>query len=315
MARKRRVRYDRIVLCALVAILLIVAIVAGIRFILKDDTNKNDADPIPSVISSGDTKIEVNDYKVYEDKNSDLGFNFVVANLKFSNENGINYDLANLKTSEGTSLNDVTEYQKVMEVQNYNYASLNTVTSISSTDKEYTAKVFIPYKENATSIIVTDAVTNSSLYMDVTSHKGDIDTLKKEDNSQEIVTSNFDISLANNYVASEMYHNGQYYDSSMLNVYVFEMKVNSASNNAKITNATFKQSSTGETWNALDSSYTTAISGKTIENILDKTLSVGDTYALFFEVYGNPNENTKYEGTITFEFSDNSTKVIDTKLN
>lgn len=316
MAKRRKINYARLVLLILIAIALIAVIVLGIQYILKDDSSdtNNNGSNTTEVISEGDTKIELSDYTVYEDKNSDLGFNFIVATLKFSSENEISYDLANLKTNEGYVLNNSLNYSKEIRMAGYDFDSLNTVTSIVSSEKEYSANVFIMYKEG-NSITLTDSVSNSSMYIDLTSHKGDIDTLKKQDNSTEIISNDYDISVANNYIASNMYHNGESYDSSMLNVYVFEMTVNSVSNNIKITNASFKQTSTGEVWEALDSSYSTSKSGKMIENILDKTLSNGDTYALFFEVYGNPDEEINYEGTITLEFSDGSSKVVDTKFN
>lgn len=313
--KRRKVNYARLLLLVLIAIALIAVIVLGIRYILKDDTGDNDADPLPSVITNADTKIEVSDYAVYEDKNNDLGFNFVVATLKFTNDNGINYDLSNLKTNEGIELSNILEYSKQLTMASYDFNSLDTTTTIESSNKEYSAKVFIPYKETTNSIIVTDSISNSSLYIDVTSHKVDIDTLKKEDNSTEIVSNDYNISVASNYIASNMYHNGERYDSSMLNTYVFEMTVNSISNGVKITSASFKQTSTGETYQAKDSSYTTSKGGVEILNILDKELKVGDTYALFFEVYGNPDDEPDYKGTITINFSDSSSVTIDTELN
>lgn len=314
MAKKRKIRYDRIVLCILVSILLIGIIVMGVRYILKDDT-KNDADPLPKVINNADTKIEVSDYTVYEDKNNDLGFNFVVATLKFSNDNGINYDLSNLKTNEGLVLSNILDYSKQLTMALYDFNSLATTTTIQSSDKEYSAKVFIPYKETTNSIIVTDSVSNSSLYIDITSHKADIDTLKKEDNSKDIISNDYNISVSNSYIASTMLHNNETYDSSMLTVYVFEMKVNSISNNIKVTSASFKQSSTGETWEAMDESYCSSKSGSIINNILNANLSTNNTYALFFDVYSNGEQTPNYKGSITINFSDGTSTTIDTELN
>lgn len=316
MAKKRRVRYDRILLCVLVSILLIAIIVMGIRFILKDDssdkntTNNNTTE----IVSSDDIKIELEDYSVYKDTNSDLGFNFVVATLKFTSKDSVSYDLANLKTNEGISLNSVLEYTKQLTMASYNIDSLNVTNTVSSTEKEYSAKVFIPYKEG-NSITLIDSISKASILIDVSKNEKDINTLKKEDNSKDIVSSDYNISVANSYIASNMRHNGEYYDSSMLNVYVFEMKVNSISNNVKVTSATFKQSSTGETWDAMDESYSSIKDSSTINNILNTDLTVDGNYALFFDIYSNGEETPDYKGTITISFSDGTSTTIDTELN
>lgn len=316
MAKKRRrVRYDRIVLCVLVSILLIAIIVMGIRYILKDDTSKNNTvDNNTTVVTNSDIKIELENYTVYEDKNNDLGFNFVIATLKFTSDNSVSYDLTNLKTSEGVVLSEISDYQKTFASSNYNYNSLGTTLGITSSDKEVSVKVFVPYKSGSV-ITLTDSVSNASIAIDTTTNKGDIDTFKKADNTQDIVSSDYNITVSNSYIASRMLHNGEAYDSSMLNVYVFEMKVNSISNNVKVTKATFKQSSTGETWDAMDESYSTSKSGSEIKNILNTSLTTGDSYALFFDVYSNGDETPDYKGTITFTFSDGTSTTIDTELN
>lgn len=316
MAKKRRrVRYDRIVLCVLVSILLIAIIVMGIRYILKDDTSKNDTvDNNTTVVTNSDIKIELEKYTVYEDKNNDLGFNFVIVTLKFTSDNSVSYDLTNLKTSEGVVLSEISDYQKTFASSNYNYNSLGTTLGIASSDKEVSVKVFVPYKSGSV-ITLTDSVSNASIAIDTTTNKGDIDTFKKADNTQDIVSNDYNITVSNSYIASRMLHNGEAYDSSMLNVYVFEMKVNSISNNVKVTKATFKQSSTGETWDAMDESYSTSKSGSEIKNILNTSLTTGDSYALFFDVYSNGDETPDYKGTITFTFSDGTSTTIDTELN
>lgn len=312
--KRRKINYARLVLLILIAIALIAVIVLGIQYILKDDSDTSKSNTTtPSVITNSDTKIELNDYSVYEDKNSDLGFNFVVANLKFSNDNGISYDLANLKTSEGIVLSQISDYQKQITMASYNFDSLNTTTSVQSSDKQTSVKVLIPYKES-NSLSLIDTVSNASILIDTTKNKVDIDTLKKQDNTQDIISNDYNISVANSYITSNMYHNGERYDSPY-NTYVFEMTVNSISNNVKITSASFKQTSTGEVFDAMDSSYTTSISGNKMDNILDKTLKANDTYALLFDVMANLEEKPDYKGTITINFSDGTSSTIDTELN
>ncbi len=315
MAKKRKVRYDRLIVVGLVAILLLIALIFGIKTLVglfsKNDENSSDVSPISPSVDSNGTTIEILKYSVYEDKNSELGFNFVVAETKFMNDDGVSYDLGNLVTSENISLDSYYDYEKKFNVLSYDFASLGTVSTISSSEKEYTCKLFIPYTDTKDLLTVTDKISNSSLKIDLTKDKGDIDTLKKKDNSSEINSNDYNISVSNCYISDMMNHNGESYDASMLAFYTFELKVNSISDDVKITDAVFKQTSTGESYDALDDSY----SSVKIDNIINKSLNVGDVYALFFEVYSDPDEKPTYEGTITLYFSDNTSVEISAILN
>lgn len=93
MTKKRKVRYDRIVLLVLIAVALIIALVLGIKMILgkpavDDNPNNNN-----QIVESNDTSLELVSYDVYKDKDNLLGFNFAVIELKFKNEKGINYEI------------------------------------------------------------------------------------------------------------------------------------------------------------------------------------------------------------------------------
>lgn len=315
MAKKRKIRYDRLLIVILGGILLCAALIftiKGLVSLFTKDSNKDNKTQetiVPTNVDNKNTSLELISYQIYEDTNSDLGFNFVVAEIKFSNQDGINYDLNSLSTNEGISLASTYDYQKSFNGK-YNFSSLGTTTSVASTDKEYTCKLFIPYTNTTTVLTLTDSNTNASLNIDLTKDKADINNIKVDDNSTVITSNDYDISVSNSYISEKMTRDGQSYSASMLSIYTFELKVNSISSGVKITNATFYQTSTGSSENCLDESYASLKIG----NALNKELNAGDTYALFFEMPDNPDEEHDYKGTITLTFSDGSSASIDTTL-
>lgn len=310
--RRRKLRVGRVILLFVLLIAIIAGLVLSIKGIigLISKDGKKDNPPI-DVITNNTFSINLLDYEVYEDKNEELGFNFVVAELEFKDEKAISYDLANLITDEGYRLNDVASYQKKMNVNSYDYDSLKTSVDIVSDKKDATFKVFVPYVKASDMVILTDMQSGSSFKIDITKKKADIDTLKHVPSPSEIVTKDVDIEVSDNFISTMMTHDGESYDCSMLSVYTYKLKVRSITDGLKIDSAVFTQSSTGEKWDALDASY----SSVKIENIIRKQLKAGDEYALFFEVYSNDEDKPRYEGTITLNFSDGSSAIIDATLN
>ncbi len=312
MNKKRKVRYDRLVLLILIALGLIFILVLGIIKLLKSsDTNINTNTDIPTneTIVTDDVSIELLSYKTYLDIDDTLGFNFVVAELKFSSNDMINYDLSNLVTNQGIKLNDILNYQKTINVKEFNYSSLNTTLEVTSSDKEYTCKVFIPYT-GSDNITLTDTISGSSFLIDVSKNQDNIDSIKNKNTSNEINTSDYNLTVSSSYISDMMKRNGESYNSSMLCIYTFNIKVVSISDGIKITGATYSKNSDSETYEALDDTYDSI----KISNILNKSLNVGDEYALFFEVYSNPDETQDFSGKLTLSFSDGSTTTIDTVL-
>ena len=114
---KRKVRYGRLILVIFLLVLFIIGLVFASKAII-DLFDKDDDTTI--IVDDKDTVIELLDYKVYNTLDI-LDFNFVVAELKFKNDNGINYSLENLVTDEGIKLNDIYMYQKEIDV-NYDFS-------------------------------------------------------------------------------------------------------------------------------------------------------------------------------------------------
>ena len=313
MSKKRKVRYDRLLLLILIAIVLVFIIVLGIiKIVRSSDTsiNKTTDTPTNETIVADDVSIELLSYKTYLDIDNTLGFNFVVAELKFSSNEAISYDLNNLITNQSIKLNDILNYKKTIEVKDFNYTSLNTTVDIVSDQNEYTCKVFIPYT-GSDNITLTDTISGKSFMIDTSKNQDNIDSIQNKNTSNEINTSDYNLTVSSSYISDMMTRNGESYNSSMLCIYTFNIKVVSITDGIKVTSASYTKNSDGENYGALDDTFNSV----KINNILNKTLSVGDEYALFFEVYSNPDETQDFAGKLTLNFSDGSSTTIDTVLN
>ena len=295
---------------ALAAIILLVALVFGFKALISlfDGEDRKDDEVLPA---KEGLNIEINDYKVYFDDKDELGFDFVVADMSFSDRKAFSYDLANMMTDEGLKLNDIFAYQKKLDINSYDFSALGTTTDISSEPGVFRCKVFVPLSQKRNLLTLTEGQSGKTFAIDLTKNHADIMDLKRSSTPSEIRTSDYDIDVSDNYISTMMTHQGEEYDCSMLSVYTFRLKVVAVKEGISIESAVFDQTSTGEKWDALDASY----SSYKIDNIIGKTLSVGDEYALFFEVYSNADEKPEYEGKITLTFSDGSKAVIDAKLN
>lgn len=312
MNKKRKIRYDRLILLILIALVLIAIIVMGIIKITQsiDSNDKNTIIPTDETIESDDISIELVSYKTYLDIDDTLGFNFVVAELKFSSNEAISYDLNNLITNQSIKLNDILNYKKTIEVKDFNFTSLNTTVDIVSDQNEYTCKVFIPYT-GSDNITLTDTISGKSFMIDTSKNQDNIDSIQNKNTSNEINTSDYNLTVSSSYISDMMTRNGESYNSSMLCIYTFNIKVVSITDGIKVTSASYTKNSDGENYGALDDTFNSV----KINNILNKTLSVGDEYALFFQVYSNPDEVQDFTGKLTLNFSDGSSTTIDTVLN
>lgn len=307
MAKKRKIRADRILIIVLLVILIALIVVLGVKVLFKNANNDETKQEVvvQETIESEGLKIENLGYEVYK-KNEELGFGFVVANLRFKNKEAINYDLVNLKTDEGITLNDTFIYEKKLKTSGFDFNSLNTTIDIVSTSGQLEAKIFIPFVKERNNLMLTDMLSSASLTFDLNKNVIDMSNLKSENEKEEIISSDYEFSCNKPYIEEMMKHNGEPYNSSMLSVYTFRLTCISVKDGVKVTGASFINKEGEKVADAYDSSY----SSSKVDNILDKSLKAGDVYALFFELYSNQDDRVAYEGTIKLNFSDGSTAEV-----
>lgn len=303
MAKKRKIRPDRILIIVLAVVLLVLLVMLGIKYLFngKQDNNENKPNNNETVDVKSD--LEILNYDVYN-KIDELGFGFAVAEIQNNSDGQL--DLSNFSTNEHIVLSEVFNYEKKLKTSSYDFDSLNTTLDLNGEK----CRIFIPFVDVKDNLIVTDKNSNYSYTFDLSKNNKDISVIKKETNEEIIISEDYTFSCDKPYIESMMKHNDEPYDSSMLSVYCFRLTCDSIKNGVKITDAKFVDKA-GNITEAYDSTY----SSSKIANILNRDIKVGDTYALFFELYSNNEDHVAYEGTIKLSFSDGSSAEVSTILN
>ena len=305
MAKKRKVRADRIIILFLSGALLIGLLGFGIYkamdyFMNRPKTNGGEIVNPQPIETSSDVKVELagpESYQVYTSSNDEIDFNFIVAELKFTGSEAISFDLGNLRTSEKIYLNDVSKYLNILNEKGYKVNKLGIVNTVVSQEKEYTCKVFIPYKTNSYTLRVLNSQDASMIEFNLDKHINDISSIKF-DTQQQIEVGNTNVTVSSCYVSEMMLHNGETYNASALTVFTFKINVNKVEGNVMIEDAQFVRSNTDEVIPCLDETYQSLRD----VNCLGKKLILGDNGALFFETSAKE-ENPDFSGYLMLKFS------------
>ena len=307
MAKKRRVRADRIIILGLSGALLVGMLGFGVYKLIDVFFNKTNDNPGGEIVNpvpietSEDVKVELlnpDSYQVFTSDNDEIDFNFIVAELKFTSSEAVSFDLGNLRTSEKIYLNDVSKYLNVLNEKGYKVSKLGIVNSVVSPEKEYVCKIFIPYKTNSYSLRVLNSQDASMMIeFDLDRHISDISSIKF-DTQQQIEVGNTNVTVSSCYVSEMMLHNGETYNASALTVFTFKINVNKVDGNVMITDAQFVRSNTDEVISCLDNTYQSLRD----ENCIGKKLKLGDNGALFFETSAKE-ENPDFSGYLMLMFS------------
>ena len=306
MAKKRKVRADRIIILVLSAVLLVgllgFGIYKAIGFFMNGKSNNPGGEIVnPQPIETiDDVKVELSSpdsYQVFISDDPDIDFNFIVAELKFTGSEAISFDLGNLRTSEKIYLNDVSKYLNKLNEKGYKVSKLGVVNTVVSQDKEYTCKIFIPFKTNSYSLRVLNSQDASMIEFDLQKRISDITSIKL-DTQQQIEVGNTNVTVSSCYVSEMMLHNGETYNASALTVFTFKIRVNKLEGNVMIEDAQFVRSNTDEVITCLDHTYESV----TDVNCLGKKLVLGENGALFFETSAKE-DNPDFSGYLMLKFS------------
>lgn len=318
MAKRKRVRVDRIIVVILLAILFAGLLSYGAYTLYGLLPKKNPTKPNVPEITNPDPidttkgiKVTLNDYDVYIDDTDKLGFNFVVASLTFSSEEPVSFDLSNFQTSQKYYLNDVSKYLQKMEDLGYSTSKLECVSYVSSTENEYTCKVFIPYTTNDSNLRLLNATDASMIAFDLDHNIKYLSSLKIDDiaTDKTIEVNNTSITIADSYISTMMMHNGSEYTvGSNMAVYTFEIYVSEIEGNVLINEAYFVPDGTNEKSECLSSDF----SSIKADNALGKKLTVGNNGALFFEM---PTSIGSTSGTLWIGLSNKLGELVKVSTN
>ena len=311
MSKKRKVRADRIIIIVLASILVVGLLGFGISkllgLIFSNPSNNNPTDkPIvnPEPIETSDgvkvTLASPDSYTVYISDNPEIDFNFIIAELKFVGNEAISFDLGNLRTSEKIYLNDVSKYLNKLNENGYKAEKLNVVSSVVSSEKEYTCKIFVPFKTNSYSLRILNSADATMIEFDLDKNKQDISSIKF-DTDQQIVVGDTNVTVLSSYVERNMLHNGEPYSvPSSINVYTFKINVSKVEGNVMISDARFIKDNSDTEYTCLSADY----EAEKVSNCIGKKLVEGENGALFFEIMDGSAE-PNYSGALMLKFSNN----------
>ncbi len=303
MSKQRRVRKDRVFLLIIAAIVLVCLIGVAIFFLM--DEPEKPVDPVkpdvPGDVTKKTVSTELLDYEVYEDKEGELGFDFVLAKIRFKAEESAEFDLKDLETSQKVNLSDTEKYTKKLTEKKYSLEDKSVSKKINTINKEADAWVFVPVTKKEGSIVLYNKQDGYGMSIDLTKNIKELSSLKKESDGNVVDDKGrYDIRISDSFVSTMMMKNGEDYAfPSDSTVYTFKLKINEAEEGIRILDAEFVQTSTGNTYKALDSSY----ESRKLDNIIGRNLAeVDDSMALFFEVYEEGGSHD-YTGTLRLSFS------------
>lgn len=313
MARKGKVRIDRIIILTLASILVLFVLGFGVYKLfglLFNDTDNTDIDhKTPVTETTTGVKIKCNDYAVYVDENDNLGFDFIIAELELTADSPISFELKNLKkATDNETLDNVSEYINKLDMAGYSLNKLGiSVNGIESKENTTTAKIFIPYSTTSSTLRVFNTNDATKLEFDLTINNFPATTLKLSGDDTQIEVGTNKVGISKYYISSSMLHNGERYPvASTVKVYTFEINVIEAQESAYIEDAIYIEDGTdkeihcyGKEYNAID-----------CENVIEKKLVEGVSGGLFFDVISEDNE--MHEGTLLIKFSneDNWVEII-----
>lgn len=158
----------------------IVAVCACIYLVKNHNTqNQNSSASASSETSElSDVTVTAESYDVY--KLDDVDFSFIIAQLHVKASTNVSISLNQFATSEGIKLGDVSEYIDALDQKSYSLSSENLVTSLSSSENEFDAKVLIPVKDKSAGSISVACSFNSAddMKFDLSKAKTSAENLK-----------------------------------------------------------------------------------------------------------------------------------------
>jgi len=322
MAKRSRVRLDRVLMLIFVVLLILSVLGFGGYFLYQYLSKEDKPNEKKENIDINEPTVEevkeiVNakliDYEVYIDDTDKLGFNFVVANVELtSNLETLTFGLENLETSEKLSLANTNKYRNELLNNNYDLSKLDIVVdTIKSLENKCSVNLFIPYEKENSSIKVFNTSDTNKFDIDLTKNQVAITNLKLSGGENVEIDSNTNIFVSGSTISTKMIHNNEefsYPDS--LPIYTFILEVNEIEENTKIVDAKFIKDGDSEEYECMDFEYESV----KYSNILNKELKVGSSGALFFQIPSDDNL-ISYDGVLLIKLSNREDWVkISTEL-
>ena len=302
---KRKVRWSRIAILAVLLALLVAGVFALVRFLQPKDPERPDPTPTPSVQPSEtpaeSLQIDLMDYQLYRPE--ELDFSFAIARFRFKDDKAIDFALERLSTEEDVNLADVSTYVKRLEEKSYYLGRENVVYSVRSNESEALVSLFIPYRKSSGTLTITDSVSGKTFSLDLDREVQEVSGLKYKTGG-EIKADEYVFYISDAYTSNMMTRDGEEYTTpATIKIYTFRIEARYIpATGAVISKAEFVPEGYEESFEALDGTYASARRGD--QSVIGKTLLAGESGALFFEIFNPEEEGITYEGKILITLSD-----------
>lgn len=305
MSRRRKVNPLRLVLIILIVIALCFIAFFAMKLGLTKVNEPKKEEPVVNNLDEStneEVKISIEDYSVYIDDDEELGFNFVVANLKFTTtKDSLYYDLSNLTNSEREiKISEIDGYISKLESLAYDLTEIELAKEIKSNTNTTTANILIPFINKSG---VLNVYNGEKLSFDLTKNNKKASDLKPYNSPEQTVvkTNDYEVMITEKpYLSTMMTHNGEEYDASGVSVYTFKITVNNVKENVYIEDAEFIKKGSDAVNKALNDEY----QSMKVDNIIKMPLKAGGQGALFFELWKNNDAAINYDGVLRIKFSD-----------
>lgn len=313
MSRRRKVSPLRLVLIILIIVVLLVIAFFGIKLVFNKVTaepekqvEKHEKEEEIAPSSNEEVTISIEDYTVYVDEDDELGFNFIIADLKFeSSSDSINYDISNLSTAERINLGNIQEYEEKLISCGYKLEKLGYAQEVknSQSNKEV-AKILIPYtKVKGELCVYNGEVLKFNLYNN--NVKASTLKLSADIQSTTVDSKDYTLTIYNSYIEDSMYRNDEPIEfPATVDIYAFIIRANEINgSNVVVEDAKYMPENSSAEIKALEKEYSSSFS----ENIIGKTLKTGDEYSLFFAVTNANGQDASFGGKVFIKFENDST--------
>jgi len=305
--KKRKFNFLHLLIVLLIVAVFIAGGFFGAKYLMnkfheatKKETPSQDKSNEP-INTNEEVKIEIVDYVTYEDSENELGFDFLLADLKFTCvKDLIHYDLNSLETEEHIKLGSILEYEEKIESIGIQLSKLNYTKEVKSNmANSITCRVLIPVTDTKKSEL--KVYNGERLTFDLLKSLKTVESLKPYNENKEtiIASNNFNIGIYDSYISDIVMSSGERFKKpSTWDVYTFEIQVNEMNvNGLYVESAIFVPSGTSTSYNAENEIYS-----ESVENIVGKALKKDDRYALFFIISSGNNMNS-LDGKLFIEFS------------
>ncbi len=294
---RRKVNWRNLLLIFSAIILMVLLAFFLISFISSrfEDTKENNLGEVESV---SNFTVDLVDYEVFKTQ-EEFDFDFVVARLRFRDQEPVSYDLKDMYTDEGLKLSEIDKYVSALEEKHYYLGRLNVVYEISSEENSATYAIFIPYDDkDKDSLTLYDALSKEEITIDLDKNQKELASLEYSTGS-DIEVNDIKASISDSFISTTIYQDGQSYSyPESVKIYSFELSINNVLEEGIMIEDAYILLANGEEIHALDDSYTSMKHN----NMINRELTDGETGCLFFEMFAL-DDNSDHNADLYIKFS------------